>query len=123
MSHQRVKAFTLLEVLLALAIISIALTALLLVMGQSIKGADHVKHKTLAHLVGMQGLAMVQLKLSPLAAGREATNKLRIFDQTWFWHAKSSSASLPNMQRIEITVRQNESGPFRDPLIGFAGVP
>jgi len=117
-----IKGFTLLEVLLALAVISIALTALLLVMSQSIQGTEHVKNKTLSHLVAMQGLAMVQLKLTPLAAGRETTSKLNVLGKTWFWHAKSSSASLPNMQRVEITVSQHQSGPFTDPLIGFAGI-
>jgi len=121
MMRQHVKAFTLLEVLIALAIISIALTALLLVMSQSIRGTEHVKNKTLAHLVVMQGLSMIQLKLVPVHASEKSTEKIQIFGKTWFWHANRSNTSLPNMQRIEITVSQHESGPFTDPFIGFAG--
>ncbi|MDF1683372.1 MAG: type II secretion system minor pseudopilin GspI [Legionellaceae bacterium] len=115
------KAFTLLEVLIALAIISIALTALLLVMSQSIQGTERVKNKTLSHLVAMQGLAMVQLKLTPVQKTQTKTEKLIIFGNTWFWQAKSSATSLPNMQRIEITVSQHASGPFTDPLVGYGG--
>ena len=118
---QHIKAFTLIEVLLALSVIAIALTALLLVMSQSIRGSEHVKHKTLAHLVAMQGLARVQLKLVPIQASQESTEKMTVFGNTWYWHAKSSSTSLSNLQRIEISVSQRESGPFGDPLIGFRG--
>lgn len=117
------KAFTLLEVLIALAIISIALTALLLVMSQSIQGTERVKNKTLSHLVAMQGLAMVQLKLTPVQSTQTKTEKITVFGNTWFWQAKSSTTSLPNMRRIEITVSDRASGPFRDPLVGFIGAP
>lgn len=119
MMRPRNHAFTLLEVLIALAILSIALTALLLVMSQSIQGTERVKNKTLSHLVAMQGLAMVQLKLTPIQQTQTKTEKIMIFGNTWFWQAKRSATSLKNIQRIEITVSQHESGPFVDPLIGF----
>lgn len=122
MITKRMQAFTLIEVLIALAIISIALTALLLVMSQSIQGTERVKNKTLSHLVAMQGLAMVQLKLTPVQQTRARTEKITIFGNTWFWQAKRSSTSLPHLQRIEITVSQHEDGPFGDPLIGFGGL-
>ena len=70
----------------------------------------------------MQGLAMVQLKLTPVQKTRTKTEKITIFGNTWFWQAKSSATSLPNMQRIEITVSQHASGPFSDPLVGFGGL-
>lgn len=117
------KAFTLLEVLIALAIISIALTALLLVMSISIQGTERVKNKTLSHLVAMQALAQVQLKLTPIQTTQTKTEEITVFGNTWFWQAKSSKTSVPNIKRIEITVSQQASGPFSDPLVGYIGTP
>ena len=55
------KAFTLIEVLLALAVIAIALTALLKVTSQDVSYARRLKDKTLSHWVAKQGVSMVQL--------------------------------------------------------------
>jgi general secretion pathway protein I len=115
--------FTLIEVLIALAIISIALTALLLTTAESIKGTHMLRHKALAQLVTTQGLTQIQLNLIPLEKNQETTETLMLFGTRWFWHAQSTPTQLNTIDRLEITASLNKNGPFSHPLIGFRSTP
>ncbi len=111
--------FTLIEVLIALAIISIALTALLLTTAETVKGTQRLREKTLAHLVTSQGLTLMQLDLVPLEKNQSITQKMMVFGTPWFWHATSTPTHLKTIERLEITASPHENGPFSNPLIGF----
>ncbi|MCH9757239.1 MAG: type II secretion system minor pseudopilin GspI [Gammaproteobacteria bacterium] len=115
--------FTLIEVLIALAIISIALTALLLTTAETVKGTQRLRDKTLAHLATTQGLTLIQLNLAPLDKSQTITQEITLFNKKWFWHAKATPTHLKNIERLEITASPNESGPFTDPIIGFRRLP
>jgi general secretion pathway protein I len=120
----KAQGFTLIEVLIALAIISIALTALLLTTAETIKGTHRLRDKTLAHLVATQALTLVQEDLSPLKKNQEKTEEITLFGKQWFWHAKASPTHLSTVERIEITASPHENGPFNPPpVIGFRSLP
>lgn len=111
--------FSLIEVLIALAVIAIALTALMKATSQSIVGTQHLKEKTIAHLVAMQGLSRVQLGMTMLHPNQEITEKMNMLGSDWYWHARSVSTPIKTMQKIEITVGQHSEGPFTNPWTGF----
>ena len=121
MSLQRrlLHGFSLIEVLIALAVIAIALTALMKATSQSIVGTQHLKEKTIAHLVAMQGLSRIQLGMTMLHPNQEITEKMSMLGSDWYWHARSVSTPIKTMQKIEISVGQHSQGPFTNPLAGF----
>lgn len=121
MTTHRSLGFTLIEVLIALSILAIALTALLKASAASIVGTQRILEKNTSHLVAMQGLSMIQLKLVPLNTGQETTKKITVFDQVWYWHALIARTNIPNVEKITITTSKSSNGPFHDPLIGFRG--
>ncbi|MFZ4077784.1 MAG: type II secretion system minor pseudopilin GspI [Legionellaceae bacterium] len=114
-----VHGFSLIEVLIALAVIAIALTALMKATSQSIVGTQHLKEKTIAHLVAMEGLSSIQLGMTLLHPNQEITEKKSMLGSDWYWHARSVSTPIKSMQKIEITVGKNSQGPFSNPLTGF----
>ncbi len=115
--------FTLIEVLIALAIISIALTALLLTTAETVRGTQRLHDKTIAHLVTTQGLTQVQLDLIPLGKNQSITQSFILFDQEWFWHAESTPTPLSSVECIKVTASPKKNGPFTEPLVGFRRLP
>jgi general secretion pathway protein I len=111
--------FTLIEVLLALAVISIALTALLKTSSQNVANTQRIKEKTISHWVAMQGVAMIQLGLLQINTNQEITQVTTMLGQRWYWRARISRTAVKSMQQITISVSKNQAGPFSSPLIAF----
>ncbi|ASQ45781.1 GspI family T2SS minor pseudopilin variant LspI [Legionella clemsonensis] len=111
--------FTLIEVLLALAIIAIALTALLKATAQNVASTQRIQEKAISHWVAMQGVSMVQLGLLTPSSSQELTESTMMLGQRWFFRVKSSATAIKSVQQITITVSKNQAGPFTTPLIAF----
>jgi general secretion pathway protein I len=123
MIHARQSGFTLIEVLLALAIIAIALTALIKSTAQNVSNTHRIKEKTISHWIAMQGTAMIQLGLLPLKVNQEVTQVTTMFGQHWYWRAKIIKTPLKSVEQITIKVSSNQAGPFTDPLVAFRYAP
>ncbi|KTD59200.1 GspI family T2SS minor pseudopilin variant LspI [Legionella shakespearei] len=111
--------FTLIEVLLALAIIAIALTALLKATAQNIENTHRLKEKNVSHWIAIQGATMIQLGLVHVNHSQESTQATTMLGQQWYWRAKLSATPVKKMQQITISVSPQQSGPFREELIAF----
>ncbi|HAT8427103.1 TPA: type II secretion system protein GspI [Legionella pneumophila] len=118
-----VSGFTLIEVLLALTVIAIALTALLKATAQNIDNTHRIKEKTISHWVAMQGVAMIQLNLLRTSQSQESTQATTMLGQKWYWRAKISQTPIKRMQQITISVSSKQAGPFREELIAFRCLP
>lgn len=117
--HYVNKGFTLIEVLLALAIIAIALTALISVTARNVENTQRLKEKTLRHWVAVQGLTMVQLGLIKVIADQDNTEKTILFGQSWYWRVRRSISPIAHVEQITITTSTKQNGPFMDPLLGY----
>ncbi|KTD09497.1 type II secretion system minor pseudopilin GspI [Legionella jamestowniensis] len=113
------KGFTLIEVLLALAIIAIALTALLKATAQNVGNTQRIQEKSISHWVAMQGVSMVQLGLLNPTSSQEITESTTMLGQRWYFRVKSGATAIKSVQQITITVSKNQAGPFTNPLIAF----
>lgn len=113
------KAFTLIEVLLALAIISIAFAALLKANGQNIRTNDALERHAKQTLVAEQALRMIQLGLINPAEGRESTESLMLFNQRWYWRAYVQKSTIKSIQKIRITISHKQTGLFTQAIIGY----
>ncbi|WP_133135450.1 GspI family T2SS minor pseudopilin variant LspI [Legionella rowbothamii] len=123
MMHRKTSGFTLIEVLLALTIIAVALTALLKAIAQNVEHTQRIKEKTISHWVAMQGVAMVQLGLLQINQSQESTQDTTMLGEHWFWRAKTSTTPIKSIQLITISVSTEKAGPFREELHAFRYVP
>lgn len=115
----KTKGFTLIEVLLALAVIAISLTALLKASAQNIRNTERLKNKIISHWVAMQGLAAIQLGLIDFKNQAELTEVTEIANQRWYWRVKRTPSPFSHVDQITLTVSKKQAGPFFDPLIGY----
>ncbi|KTD30646.1 MULTISPECIES: GspI family T2SS minor pseudopilin variant LspI [Legionella] len=112
------QGFTLIEVLLALSVIAIALTALFKATAQNVSHTQRIKEKAISHWVAMQGVSMIQLGLLQLG-NQEITQVTSMLGQRWYWRARTDSTPIKSVHQITITVSRNQAGPFQDPLVAF----
>lgn len=115
----KAKGFTLIEVLLALAVIAISLTALLKASAENIHNTERLKNKIISHWVAMQGLAAMQLKLVDFKTQKEITEVTELLGERWYWRVKRDASPFQHVEQITIRVSKHQAGPFIDPLIGY----
>jgi general secretion pathway protein I len=120
-SRKHQGGFTLIEVLLALSILAIALTALLKATASTVNGTRRIKEKNISHLVAMQGISMLQMGIVKAHTGQNITKEMTLFGQTWHWNADISQTPIPGVEKIIIRTSASAGGPFRDPLIAYRG--
>lgn len=111
--------FTLIEVLLALTVIAISLTALLKATAQNIENTHRIKEKSISHWIAMQGVSMIQLNLVQVNQSQESTQATTLLGEKWYWRAKISSTPIKAIQQITISISPIQSGPFREELTAF----
>ncbi len=119
MNSLRTQGFTLIEVLLALAILAIALTALTRANGVSIFETQQLQKKNYEHLVAMQAVARIQLRLIHLAINQEQTEKMQLLGVQWYWRARIEPSGLAQVDRIIISTSTHPNGPFHEALLAF----
>ncbi|RAP36269.1 MULTISPECIES: GspI family T2SS minor pseudopilin variant LspI [Legionella] len=117
--RKTVQAFTLIEVLLALAVIAIALTALVKATAQDVAHTQRLKEKMITQWISTQGAAMVQLGLLSVTTTQEVTQITTMFGQRWYWRVKLVQTPIKSLQQLIITTSKNQAGPFTDPVIAF----
>lgn len=117
MSHRNVAGFTLLEVMVALAIVAIALGAVLSTSAKDTGNLTHLRDKTLANWV-----ALNQLNL--LEATREFPDLPRIqgvefmANRNWYYNYEIKDTPIPMVQRVDIEVRSSSDS--RAPVLATA---
>lgn len=95
--------FTLLEVLVALAVMSFALTALWKVLSQGVAVADALPDRVLARWVAQNRLVLRQAERHwpepQVYTGREV-----LAGKTWYWEELVGITSEPRLRRITVNV-------------------
>lgn len=113
--------FTLLEVLVALAILSIVLVAAVKHSGSSVDNAVYLREKTLAHWVAMNKAAEIQLLSSNLPVGT-TNGEVSMANREWFWRVlveKTPDAAFLKAV-IEVMDREESTSPLTR-LVVFVG--
>jgi len=100
----RIKSgFTLLEVLVALVVISLGMLAVIEAVNQTASNSGYLRDKTLAHWVAMNRLTELRLQAQPPALG-EADGDVDMADRTWRWRSVVSQTAVATISRIDIAV-------------------
>ena len=106
----RARGFTLVEVMVALAIVAIALPALLMALYQQIDDTAYLRDKTLAYMVAENKLAEMRLIISltrNLSAGKDS-GLASMADRDWYWWVETKTTEVEKFFRVDITVSLEE---------------
>lgn len=118
-SISKAAGFTLLEVLVALAVLAIALAALIKGGGENASNAAYLRDKSIAHWVAMNRVAELQLQEQWPATGTTRGSE-EMAQREWFWLAKVSDTFDDDVRRLEVEVRREERDEgYEDRVIAF----
>jgi general secretion pathway protein I len=96
---------TLIEVLVALAIVSIAMTAIVKAISQNIRSTTYLQDKTMAMYVGQQVLNEARVDLLTLPPEADRMNeKTCMLGRTWYWQVKQTETPNQHIKKIEVSV-------------------
>lgn len=99
--------FTLIEVLIALMILAISLTAIVKATSSDIENTFYLKQKAIAHLVANEASQLIALK-SIAFNGNTAEQETKMAGKAWFWQANKLATENKNIFEIEINVYLNK---------------
>jgi general secretion pathway protein I len=104
----RARGFTLLEVMVALAVLAIALAAMIKGVSDNANNAAYLRDKTFAQWVGMNVVNEQRLagdwSDKSLQRGEEEMGQ-----HTWYWSYKLSETFDEDVRRLEVEVRGSEA--------------
>lgn len=107
------RGFTLIEVLIALAILSIAMTAMIKATSQNIKDTHYLQQKTIAHWVAANVIHSAQAGVLKLPKEPdELTDETEMLGQAWAWKASLVPTKNPKIQEIKVTVFNRTDSPL-----------
>ncbi|MEQ9464612.1 MAG: type II secretion system minor pseudopilin GspI [Haliea sp.] len=109
------RGFTLVEVMVALAVVALALPALLFALYQQVDGAGYLRDKSLAQMVANNKLVELRLLTvarSGLFSGVDSGVE-ELAGRQWHWRLESSATQVQSFYRVEIEVREGEEGEGR----------
>ena len=120
---KRQSGFTLLEVLVALAVLAIAMGAIIHAATQSINTVATLRDQTFASWVTLNQVNTLLLEAKPWPEEGSRTGNVELANRTWRWEARFFKTEDPDLRRVEVTVRASETGSELDKLIAFKGKP
>ncbi|OGV25360.1 MAG: type II secretion system protein GspI [Legionellales bacterium RIFCSPHIGHO2_12_FULL_37_14] len=112
-------AFTLIEVLIALAIISIGLSALIKATLANTRLTNMIKNKVVSHMVAFEGITLIQLGLLDPLGSSTITEKTKMINNNWYWRPTIHSTPIDSISLIEIKVSTKTTGPYTNSLFAF----
>lgn len=101
--------FTLIEVMVALAIIAIALSSLIKASGNHTNSASYLKSKTLAHYVALNEINQFQIeKKWPATGSKHKSAEMAGVEWYWSREIEKTEDKTDNVRVMKITVYQDE---------------
>lgn len=114
--------FTLLEVLVALAVLALAMGALVLTASREAQSLGDERARTLAQWVAANAIAEARLS-GPLPTSGRRSGEVSMGGQHWRWQLDIAMATDEGIRRLDVSVRRGDEQVPLLRLSGFAPAP
>ena len=121
-ARRRSRGFTIIEVMVALAIVAFSLTAIAASMGQMIDTANAMRERTYASWIAQNKIA--ELRLANIIPEVSSTSgEIEYAGTEWAWRAVISETGVENLFRVDVTVSYPGDDDGVRTVTGFIGEP
>lgn len=119
----RAAGFTLVEVLVALIIVTIGLAALMITVSSTARTSGILRQKTLAQWMALNRLTEVRLNIAKFGQNTD-TGEINFGNQNWHYDTRYFDTSIPSMKRVVVRIYAGDAKTKGNPVIestGFLG--
>jgi general secretion pathway protein I len=102
-NHSRHAGFTLIEVLVAMAIVALGLSAVFMQVNQMLASSIYLQQKTLATWVAVDRITEIRLQ-AQYPEARETKDEIEMGGILWGYRVKVSETPADNLRRIDVAV-------------------
>lgn len=112
-SRQNTRGFTLLEVMISMAIVAVTASSLSLALSGMVTSMARLEEKTMAHILGMNKMSelMAQTDWPPLGKRDEFVDMSR---REWVVTSEVKASLLPKVRQIEVRIALRAEGISED---------
>jgi general secretion pathway protein I len=116
------RGFTLIEVLVALIVVSLGMLAVIEAVTQTASNSSYMRDKTIAHWIAMNRITEVRLEPQPPKIDK-SSDELDMAGRRWRWTMEVTQTPVDTVRRIDIKVRLNGTpdGTSLASITGFYG--
>jgi general secretion pathway protein I len=120
--RRRSAGFTLLEVMVALGIAALSLTAVTAAMSQMVDAASSMRERTYASWIAQNKIA--EMRLSNVVPDvSEDSGEVEFAGLEWTWRSTVSETGVENLFRVDVAVSFVDSEAIIRSVTGFIGEP
>jgi general secretion pathway protein I len=120
---RRARGFTLVEVLVALVIVALGLTALMVAVNGTARTSGFLRDKTLAQWIALNRLTEVRLNMVKFGQNTD-TGELDFGNRKWHYDTRYFDTSIASMKRVVVRVYLGDKKTKGNPVaqaVGFLG--
>ena len=120
---QRTRGFTLVEVLVALVVVALGLTALMVAVNGTARTSGFLRDKSLAQWIALNRLTEVRLNVTKFGQNTD-TGELDFGNRKWHYDTRYFDTSIPSMKRVVVRVYLGDAKTKGNALaqaVGFLG--
>ena len=114
--------FTLIEVVVALAIVAIGMLAVFKTIGDTVNNVDELRDRSLAEWIADNRITEVRVS-GEMPSVEETAGEVDYAGRKWHWVTKVSQTQVKGLRRIDVSVRRDTDpdGSIIVTLAGFIG--
>jgi len=122
LSCKRQNGFTLIEILIAVAVVAIALSAIVTEVSRDLHYAHLLRNKTLAQWVAMNKITEWQITENWPDPGQQQ-GETEMARQTWYWRINTSTTDDKNIRRLDVEVSDQKDNDNLVTLLAYLSKP
>ena len=117
------RAFTLIEVIVALFIVALGIGALLTTLTSAADNLEHLRDKSFAEWVALNHVTEVRLGIVAASDG-SSSGEVQFAGTKWYWRQEITDPGIAGMRRIDISVSRTaaEKAAALATAVGFVGL-
>ncbi len=119
MTRPEERGFTLVEVVVALAIVAIGMLAVFKTIGDTTHNVTHLRDRSFAAWIADNLITEIRIS-GEMPSVEETAGEVEFAGRRWHWVTKVSQTQVQGLRRIDVSVRRDED-PENASLVSLAG--